>query len=94
MAGETPGPIFPGINAKTTEDLAAITDKDIQHLPAEILEPIILQAALANGRKWDERDMKESLEMIKRGHISAVPGMPRRGPPVTEQDIDDLFGQH
>jgi len=93
MEEQTP-PAFPGINAKTTEDLAAITDKDIQHLPAEILEPIILQAALANGRKWDERDMKESLEMIKRGHISTVPGMPRRGPAPSKQDIDDLFAQN
>ena len=80
MEEQTP-PAFPGINAKTTKDLAAITDKDIQHLPAEILEPIILQAALANGRKWDERD------------ISTVPGMPRRGPAPSKQDIDDLFAQ-
>ena len=90
---EQTSPAFPGINAKTTEDLVELSDKDIQHLPAEILEPIILQAALANGRKWDERDMKESLEMIKRGHISAIPGMPRRGLPITKQDVDDLFAQ-
>jgi hypothetical protein len=92
MEEQTP-PAFPGINAKTAEDLVELSDRDIQHLPAEILEPIILQAALANGRKWDERDMKESLEMIKRGHISAIPGMPRHGLPITKQDIDDLFAQ-
>ena len=93
MEEQTP-PAFPGINAKTAEDLVELSDKDIQHVPAEILEPIILQAALANGRKWDERDMKESLEMIKRGHISTVPGMPRRGPAPSKQDIDDLFAQN
>ena len=92
MEEQTP-PAFPGINAKTAEDLVELSDRDIQHLPAEILEPIILQAALANGRKRDERDMKESLEMIKRGHISAIPGMPRHGLPITKQDIDDLFAQ-
>ena len=90
---EQTSPAFPGINAKTTEDLVELSDKDIQHLPAEILEPILRGAFGTSGRNWDDRDIKQALEMIKAGHISAVPGMPRRGLPITKQDIDDLFAQ-
>lgn len=81
---------FPGINARTTDDLAALSAKDVQHLPDDILIPILIQATLdRGGTAMNKVEIKRALESVHRGHW--VPGLPRRGPAITQQDIDDLF---
>lgn len=88
MERETPA--FAGINAKTPADLAQLTDQEIRHLPDAILVPILIQAQQDRGSlPMDDTAVKRTLESVRRGHW--VPGLPHRGPPVTQQDIDDLF---
>lgn len=82
---------FPGIDAKTTADLAKLTDKDVQHLPDDILKPILIQAQRdRGGASMNALEIKRALESVHKGHW--VVGLPRRGPPITKEDVDALFG--
>jgi hypothetical protein len=79
---------FPGLGAKSTADLEKLTAKQIQHLPRQILEPIIRKGHAAAGlKRMSAEAMKEAVAMVHRGHW--VHGLP--GKKVTDQDLDDLF---
>ena len=71
-----------------TIDLSELTRKQINVLPASVLEPIIRQGHRDIGaNEMTPQTMKAAIDAVRRGHW--VPGMPKTN---TNIRIEDIFG--
>ncbi len=72
----------------TPIDLSELTRKQINVLPASVLEPIIRQGHRDIGaNEMTPQTMKAAIDAVRRGHW--VPGLPKTN---TKIEMKDMFG--